>query len=252
MHGGGRDRHNLEALRWFDSFLLKTATPHDSDVALFVTGRDIWEDVGDDVEGGSVRWYLAAGGRLLTAPADGPPSSYTYDPADPTPAVGLASFDPENALPRDNRALEQRPDVLVFTADPFENDVQILGPVAADLSVTSSAQSADFFVRITDVAPDGSSTNVLDGLTRVERRPELRGPHPLRVAVDLGFRAHEFRSGHRMRVQVSSGAFPFYARNLGTGEDLATGTRMVVAEQALWHDTAWPSTIDLTIRGSSS
>ncbi len=163
---------------------------------------------------------------------------------DPTPSVGLASFDATRALPCDNRELENRTDVVTFTSDPFDEPQTLFGPVGATLWVKSSAQSADFFVRITDVHPDGASHNVIDALRRIEGDDRLHaGDEPMKVEIALGPCAHQFDVGHRLRVQISSGAFPFYVRNLGTGEDIATGTRFTTADQTLFHDSQYPAHI---------
>ena len=136
------------------------------------------------------------------------PTRYTYDPTGPTPSVGLASFDLERAMLCDNRALEERPDVVCFTSDTFEEPLTLFGPVSDALWVKSSAESADFFVRLTDVQPDGASYIVIDALRRVERDARLHsGEEPLRVDIDLGPCAHRFARGHRLRIHISSGAF---------------------------------------------
>jgi hypothetical protein len=137
---------------------------------------------------------------------------------------------------------ERCPDVVCFTSDAFEEPLTFFGPVTATLWVKSSAASADFFVRVTDVYPDGASRNVIDALRRVEHDARLHtSEEPLKLEIDLGPCAHHFDAGHRLRVQISSGAFPFYARNLGTGEDLATGTQITKAEQTLYHDSQYPA-----------
>jgi putative CocE/NonD family hydrolase len=245
MHGGGWAEGNLEALRWFNTHLRQQGDTHYFPISLCVTGGEGWKEMGDlpELDAQSQRWYLAENGHLASAPNDRSiPTTYTYDPADPTPSVGLASFDPERAMPCDNRSLEERPDVITFTADALEEPIILIGPVSATLWVKSSAPSADFFVRLTDVHPDGSSFNVIDALRRVEPEDQFyAGDEPMKLEVQLGPCAHRFDTGHRMRIQISSGAFPFYIRNLGTGEDVATGTRLRVAEQTLLHERRFPS-----------
>lgn len=245
MHGGGWAEGNVEALRWFDTHVLKRDVADDLSVSFYVTGSNEWKKVAGWPEDAtkSDRWYLVSNGGLASTPNDQSlPTSYIYDPADPTPAVGLASFDPDRGFPCDNRALEERPDVVCFTSDAVEEPLTLFGPVSATLWVKSSSESADFFVRLTDVHPDGASVNVIDSLRRVEHDARLHtGNEPFRLEIDLGPCAHRFGVGHRVRVQISSGAFPFYVRNLGTGEDLATGTRITVAEQTLYHDSRYPA-----------
>jgi uncharacterized protein len=245
MHGGGWAEGNVEALRWFDTHVKRRDDADGFSISFYVTGSDAWKHVAEWPDSNTTpdRWYLAANAALAWKPNERSlPTRYTYDPADPTPSVGLASFDPERALPCDNRALEERSDVVCFTSDAFEEPLTFFGPVSATLWVTSSAESADFFVRMTDVSPDGTSRNVIDALRRVENDARVKtGEEPRKLEIDLGPCAHGFDLGHRLRVQISSGAFPFYVRNLGTGEDLATGTQIITAEQTLYHDSRYPA-----------
>jgi putative CocE/NonD family hydrolase len=251
MHGGGWTEFNAEALRWFDTYVRRSENPAQRPLSFYVTGSEHWREVADWSESGtnSKRWYLDVEGRLSSAPsAQVSASTYTYDPADPTPSVGLAAFDAARAMPCDNRELEERSDVITFTSDAFEEPLTLFGPASATLWVKSSAKSADFFVRLTDLHPDGASVNVIDGLRRIESDEHLHaGEEPISLELDLGPCAHRFDSGHRLRVQVSSGAFPFYGRNLGTGEDVATGTRIVVAKQTLFHGSQFPAHVTTTI-----
>jgi uncharacterized protein len=185
------------------------------------------------------RWHLQPGGGLAEGP---PPASqpdrFRYDPADPTPAVGGTSLS-SNSGPRDNRALEARPDVLTYTTAPLERDLEVIGPVVAELHLTSSIEHFDVFARLCDVEPRGRSVNVCDGIQRC-------GPGtPQPVRVDLWPTAHRFARGHRLRLQVSGGAHPRFARNLGTGEPLATGTRLAASDRILYHDPERPSWVTI-------
>jgi uncharacterized protein len=140
---------------------------------------------------------------------------------------------------RDNRELEGRPDVLVFTSDVLDRALEIVGPVHADLHVSSSLDHTDFFVRVCDVYPDGRSMNVCDGLQRFTPSTIARASDgSFRASVKMWPAAYRFAPGHRVRVQVSSGSHPVYARNLGTGEPVLTATTMQVAEQAVFHDSS--------------
>ena len=166
---------------------------------------------------GEQRWYLGPDGTLgprePAAGAEATPARFRYDPADPTPTVGGAIMAPD-AGARDNRPVEQRPDVLVFSSEPLDQPVEIIGEVAAELSVTRDNPHADLFVRLCDVSPRGRSVNVCDGIVRLTARDPLAGP----VTVSLVGAAHRFGRGHRLRLQVSGGAFPRFARNPGNGE----------------------------------
>jgi putative CocE/NonD family hydrolase len=142
----------------------------------------------------------------------------------------------------DNTALEARPDVLTYTTPPLEADTEVIGEVSAEVWFSSSLLFADVFVRLCDVDANGTSRNVCDGLTSVTGADE-----PGRVTVTLWPTAHRFKRGHRIRVQVSSGAFPRYARNPGSGEPRATATRLIAAGQSVYHDPDRPSAIILPV-----
>lgn len=186
-------------------------------------------------------WHLQAGGGLAEAPpAASEPDRFRYDPADPTPALGGTSLS-SNSGPRDNRALEARADVLTYTSGPLEGSVDVIGPVFAELYTASSTEHFDMFVRLCDVGPGGRSVNVCDGILRCG--PGTAQP----VRVDLWPTAHRFASGHRLRLQVSGGAHPRFARNLGTGESLATGSRLAPSDRTVCHDPERPSRVTLPV-----
>ena len=242
-----------ESLAWFDAHLRgRSDRLREAPVRIFVMGARRWRDLPDwPPAATATRWHLHGGGGLAThPPAISPPDRYDYDPADPTPSVGGIVLGP-HAGARDNRRLEARADVLVYTSPALDRDLEVVGPVTADLHVRSSSEHTDFFVRVCDVEPSGRSVNICDGLARL--RPGRfggAGGAPQRVTVDLWPTAHRFRRGHRLRVQVSSGAHPRFARNLGDGEPLGTGRSWRVAHQEVHHDPDHPSAVVLPhVRG---
>jgi putative CocE/NonD family hydrolase len=161
------------------------------------------------------RWHLGPHGTLNARQAAAPgtaPASFLYDPADPTPSVGGAVMT-LNAGVRDNAAVEARPDVLVFSSEPLTEPVEVLGEVAAELSVARDNRHADLFARLCDVDPKGRSRNVCDGIVRLSDAD----PDGV-VRVSLLGAAHRFAPGHRIRLQVAGGAHPRFARNPGTGQ----------------------------------
>ena len=121
----------------------------------------------------------------------------------------------------DNTKLEARQDVLTYTTAVLERDVEVIGDVSAEIWFRSSLRHADVFIRLCDVNPRGRSSNVCDGLVSLSGADEIGC-----ATVRLWPTAYRFKRGHRIRVQVSSGAFPRYARNPGTGEPLATATTL--------------------------
>ncbi|MCC6605146.1 MAG: CocE/NonD family hydrolase [Anaerolineae bacterium] len=194
-------------------------------------------------------FYLQALGQLATTepPGGSTPDQYRYDPADPTPNLGGALLSIE-AGRVDNRPLEARPDVLTYTTEPLSEPLTVIGPVRLRLFVRSSLEHTDFYSRLCDVGEDGRSLNVCDGLFRVQ--PGRGEPQPdgsLLVEVDMTATAYRFLPGHRLRLQVSSGAHPRLSRNLGTGEPVMHGTAMRIAHQTIYHDSNHPSALILPL-----
>jgi uncharacterized protein len=219
-------------------------------VRIFVTGAEEWRSMRAwPPPAVSQSWYLQSGGGLAmtTPPGGSPPDTYTYDPADPTPNLA-GPVGNQGRARVDNRILEARPDVLTFTGTWLGADLEVIGVPAVDLHVASNRQHTDFFARLCEVDPAGQSLNICDGLLRLSPgQPEAAADGTRRVQFDLWPVAHRFRAGHRLRLQVSSGAHPRYARNTGTGEPLATATALVTAQQAIYHDPAHPSAVILPV-----
>jgi len=222
--------------------------PHRAPVRLYVTGEEAWRDFESWPPSGyqPQRFHLQADGALAAdPPGEAEPDGYTYDPADPTPAVGGVRAGAGGGRVN-NAKLEARSDVLTYTTAVFEQDVEVIGEVGAEIWFRSSRPHADVFVRLCDVDPRGRSTNVCDGLVSLTGADEIT-----RATVRLWPTAHRFRPGHRIRVQVASGAFPRYARNPGTGEPRATATTLRAADQSVYHDPGHPSAIILPLRAGS-
>jgi uncharacterized protein len=216
-----------ESLAWLDRYAGPAAlapeaeAAPESSVRIWVTGTGPgtgWREVSGWPPAGprEQRWFLGPHATLTTrgAAAPGtPPARFRYDPADPTPSVGGATMTPASGV-RDNRPVEGRDDVLLFTSDPLTGPVEILGEVAAELSVTRDNPHADLFVRLCDVDGKGRSRNVCDGIVRLTAADPAEGV----VRVSLLGAAHRFGPGHRLRLQVAGGAHPRFARNPGTGQ----------------------------------
>jgi putative CocE/NonD family hydrolase len=220
-------------------------------VRIFVTGAEEWRDLpGWPPATREQRWHLQPGGVLAPEPpAPGEPDRYSYDPADPTPnlagPVGM-----QGKARVDNRVLEARADVLTYTSAPLPGDLEVFGEVTADLFVRSSREHTDFFARLCEVQPTGASVNICDALLRLTPGQPAPGPDgTIRARFALWPVGHRFRRGHRLRLQVSSGAHPRYARNPGSGEPLATATTLCPADQQVYHDPDHPSAIILPVSG---
>ncbi|MGC9665084.1 CocE/NonD family hydrolase [Planosporangium sp. 12N6] len=220
--------------------------PERAPVRLYVMGEEAWRDFDSWPPAGYAarRFHLRPGGALASEPpGESAPDRYRYDPADPTPAVGGVRMVARGSGRVDNTALEARADVLTYTTAVLDSDVEVIGEVGAEIWFRSSLRYADVFVRLCDVDPRGRSSNVCDGLVSLSGADEIS-----RATVTLWPTAHRFRRGHRIRVQVSSGAFPRYARNPGTGQPRATATVLRAADQAVYHDPVHPSAVLLPVR----
>jgi uncharacterized protein len=240
-----------ESFAWYDAYLRgNTAARRSSPVRVFVMGSKRWAELSSWPPACSATaWYLNPGGGLTReAPAiDSEPSRFHYDPAHPTPSAGGAMISGGGA--KDNRPVEARSDVLTFTSAPMLEEVTIMGRVSAELAVRSSNEHTDIFARLCDVSPGGRrSMNICDGIVRLLPGSTTLGAEGVhRITIELLSTAHCFKRGHRIRIQVSSGAHPMFARNLGTGDPLATGTRMDPADQELFHDRLNPSRVVLPV-----
>jgi uncharacterized protein len=239
-----------ESLAWLRAHLTGDAGALRRDpVRIFVTGVEEWRTLPVwPPQTRPHRWHLHAPGVLAQeAPPVAEPDRYTYDPADPTPNLA-GPVELAGRARVDNRILEARPDVLTYTSAPLAGDLMVMGEVTTDLFVASTLEHADFFARLCDVDPTGVSLNICDALLRVTPgRPERQPDGTIRARFTLWPTAHLFRRGHRLRLQVSSGAHPRYARNTGTGEPLAAATTLTRADQRVFHDPGHPSAIVIPV-----
>jgi uncharacterized protein len=236
-----------ESLAWLRAHLLKDHEGvRKSPVRVYLQGAKQWRELPlyPPANARPERWHLQSGGGLATAgPAHSTPDRYRYDPADPTPAVLGMSRIMGTARKSGERVLKGRSDVLTYAGIPLPADLDVIGIPAVELHVTSSLAHTDFYVRLSDVAPSGKITHVSEALRRIT------GDQPVDTLItfELWPTAHRFKQGHRIRLQVASGAFPQWDRNLGTGEPLTTATAMRVADQQVHHDPARPSAIVLPV-----
>lgn len=261
-----------DQIRWFDHWLkgedngVETEPP----VKLFIMGLDAWREE-QDWPLPDTQWrkfYLHSDGQAASnsgelstdIPPNTPPDSYIYDPSDPVPTVGGATFLPglfvaANAGPRDQQAIEERADVLCYTSAVLQHDLEATGPVALILYVRSSAVDTDFTGKLIDVYPDGRAMILTDGILRARYRggfdkPEMLTPGEIyRLEIDLVATANVFAAGHRIRLEVSSSNFPRFDRNTNTGGVIATETAadFKIATNEILHDADHPSHLILPI-----
>ncbi|QYX75716.1 CocE/NonD family hydrolase [Streptomyces akebiae] len=229
-------RGNLE---WLETRLAGEAPEHPrsaSPVEVYVTGQGAWRQLAEwpPAAGETVR-YLQSGGRLLAdEPSGGAPSTYVYDPANPTPTLGgpLLTLDGGS---KDNAKLESRSDVLTFTTDPLTAPLEIMGAPVVELAHSRSNPYADVFVRLCDVDLEGVSRNFAEGFVRLDPASPLGQVQTVRVRLDSC--AHEVKAGHRIRLLIAGGSHPRYARNEGTGAAPGTGSELRPCTHTVHHDT---------------
>ena len=258
-----------QQLQFFDRWLKDAQNGFDTHPAVkyFVMGANIWKssDTWPPAESEPQEWYLHSQGRANSAAGDGVlsrerPSDesadvYMYDPEQPVPTIGGATMLPSilRPGPRDQRSIEQRHDVLVYTSAPLDQPLEVVGPVSVMLYVASDAPDTDFVARLVDVYPDGSAITVTDGVMRMSHRegpdavvPPLEPSQVYAIGVDLWSTGLMFLPGHRVRLDVTSSSFPRWERNLNTGENSATSTEMRMARQSVLHNAGHPSRVVLS------
>jgi putative CocE/NonD family hydrolase len=192
--------------------------------------------------------HLAGAGRLLDSADDQDGSaSFRYDPSDPTPAVGGATNE-THAGAADNTQLEQRADVLTFTTDPLPADTHLLGAPHVDLVFGSDRSDTAVFVRLCQVTPGGKSTNLTDRLVLLKADDKVDGVW--QVSVELPPTCARIPQGDRLRLQVSSGAYPRFLRHPGTDENAFTAKEFHAAQQVVHHGPSHPSRLELRLAGA--
>lgn len=206
-----------ESLAWLEHHL-DGGPARAEPVRVHVTGAGEWRSPGvwPPATTDRVLWLRADGRLGDTADVEGASTGFRYDPADPTPALGGRHMS-AGAGVRDNRPLESRSDVLTFTSEPVGSALEVMGSGRVDIALDTDNPHADVFVRLCDVDRRGRSHNVTEAYHRLE-------PDRATLSIELGACAHRFAAGHQLRLQISGGAHPRYARNPGTGESIATAT----------------------------
>jgi uncharacterized protein len=253
-----------EQLRWFQQHLNGVEPVDAPPVRLFVMGANRWRDAGswppERVQPTAL--HLRADGRLSVEPP-GPEegsTTFTYDPHDPVPTNGGATFLPGlyvalHGGPRDEAAIAARRDVLTYTSEPFTRPTEITGDLTAHLYVATDAKDTDWTVKVVVLDARGVARGLTDGIVRARYRdgagsarpPRMWEPHL--VSIDAGATSLLLAPGERIGLQVSSSNFPKYDRNPNHGGDLATATEadFVVAHQTVFHERSRPSRIVLPL-----
>jgi len=246
-----------ENLRWFERFL-KPAKDRGSFpvVRYFLMGKNVWRTADDwpPPESVSVPFYLHSEGKSNSRSGDGrltrmapvaiePPDHFESDPGSPTPSEPDDAPLPSRSTPWrpiDRSSIEDRQDVLIYTAPVQKTPLSIAGQVLADLWVSVDSPDADWAVKLVDVDAHGVPRGIAQGILRSSARDPLKYPSLLepgrryRVTVDLGHTAATILPRHALRVEVAGSSFPMFDRNLHTGEG-PKGTRQQVCRQTVYH-----------------
>jgi putative CocE/NonD family hydrolase len=260
-------------LDWYD-FLFKgihNAFATEKPVKIFTMGANEYRTLDDwpPPQAVSTKYFLHSSGKANSLGGDGslsasapkgePPDTYVYDPANPAPTVGGPLCCDEGHMepgPRDQRPVENRKDVLVYSTPALARDLEVTGPVTATLFVKSSAVDTDFTAKLVDVAPDGFAQNLTEGILRMRYRvsPEhsvLMNPGQIyEISLDLWATSNVFLRGHSLRLEISSSNFPRFDRNPNTGEETRTARTSVAASNTILHDAQHPSALVLPVMPS--
>jgi putative CocE/NonD family hydrolase len=255
-------------LRWFDHWLKgeRNGILEESPLRIFVMGENRWRDEHEWplARAREVSYYLHSNGDANSAAGDGsldpeapgaePTDTFRYDPLEPVPTRGGGLCCNPTYLPGgvyDQRPVEARHDVLVYTSAPLAREMEVTGPVRVHLWAATSAPDTDFTAKLVDVHPDGSAYNLADGIIRTRYRESRAVPSPLQpgkavaLSIDLGATSNLFKAGHRIRLEVSSSNFPRFNRNPNTGAPLASGSEMIAATQTVLHNESHASRVIL-------
>ena len=260
--------------QWFDHWLKGQDTIQQfAPARIFTMGANRWDDeeMWPPPNARVEDFYLAGKGNAETLNGDGKlqlkhvrheaSDEYTYDANKPVPTRGGAICCNSRVLPpgpMDQRTIEGRHDMLVFTSDPLKDDLQVTGVIRVLLYVSTSARDTDFTAKVIDVAPDGTALALTDGILRLRyrgglARPELAKPGEIYpITIDAGPTSNVFLHHHRIRLEIASSNFPRFDRNPNTGRPIADETELRIAHQAVFHGGHYPSALMLPVITSAS
>ena len=253
-------------LAWFDYWLkgIDNGIVDEPSVDVFVMGKNQWKKSNAWPLPGTVykKYFLYSNGRANTSFGDGLLSleqsksdeidRFSYDPLNPCPNVFDSSITPGEG-PFDQRPMELRDDVLVYSTPPLTSEIEVSGPVQVTLYASSSATDTDFWAQLTDVFPNGFSMHLTEGIIRGRYHRSLETPELLQPSkiyefkIDLWIISNLFLRGHRIRLDVSSSSFPKYDRNPNTGHEFGKDTETIIANQQVYHSPEHPSHVVLPV-----
>jgi uncharacterized protein len=212
-------------------------------------------------------FFLSSGGKANTLNGDGAltyaaqtvdnPDKFDYDPGNPAPSYGGNVCCTGNAVTGgafDQRKIEARPDILVYSTEPLKHGIEVSGPTEVTLYVSSDAKDTDFTVKLIDVYPDGRAYNLDETIQRMRYRNGYNKPQVwmepgkvYKVTLQPMTTSNYFEAGHRIRLEVSSSNFPRFDRNMNTGGKNYDELHGVVAHNAVHHSKQYPSELKITM-----
>jgi putative CocE/NonD family hydrolase len=249
-------------LRWMDHYVrgIDNGVDREKRVRLFVMGENVWrdEDSWPLQRARSESFYLAsksAGDMTGSLERSVPEKTYPNSDFRSDPTQPLT--DPYTAYgAHDYRSLAGRKDVLVFDTDPLPTDTEVTGPVRAEIYLSAGCRDVDLWVRLLDVAPDGTAFNLMSpglDVLRASYRDETLQPEYLdpekvtRLNLDRLLTSNTFLAGHRIRVQISGAFFPHFSRNLQTGRSEISSSGPSPCMIRILHNKKYPSRIVLPV-----
>jgi len=259
-------------LDWFDHFLkgIDNGVTDMPKIQYYAMGANEWRTAEVwPLESTEFRnYYLRSSGNANTSKGDGVLSTvspegdenidaFVYDPGNPVPTIGGAicciSKDAAPAGSFDQSEVEKRQDVLVYSTQPLEEDISVVGPISVTLFVSSSAKDTDFTAKLVDVHSDGTAYNIQDGILRARYREGfdktvfMEPDGVYRIEIALHATGNVFLKGHRIRLQISSSSFPLFVRNLNTGGNNYDESEWVSARNVIHHTQEFPSRLVLPV-----
>ncbi|HET9705469.1 MAG TPA: CocE/NonD family hydrolase, partial [Vicinamibacterales bacterium] len=269
--GDARLDYNEIVYGFFDKFLKGDANGRiekQAKVTYYTMGSNKWQtsDVWPPAGAQPVTFYLASGGRanslngdgrLTTAPPEtDAPDSFTYDPMNPVMSYGGNVCCTGNAITAgsfDQRKMESRNDILVYTTEPFADGLELTGQIVPTLYVSSDAKDTDFTVKVLDVYPDGRAYNLDESIQRMryregyEKKVWMQKGQVYKVTLQPLTTSNYFAPGHRLRIEVSSSNFPRFDRNLNTGGNNYDEAKGVTARNSVHHSKQYPSSVTISV-----